>query len=334
MTTAMQLIPFTDAAQLPAHLQAFASTENEFGFSSNLTTISLKGKVFTINRGGEKTLVTKPDGEGEPANSIEVVILKSAPKGGHFAKAYYVDGYVEGSDAKPVCSSIDGIVPEAGAESPQATKCALCPQNVAGSGATAQNPQGKACRSSKVLAVAPAGQINDVMMLRVPGASTLRLSEYGEFLAKRGVQSSAVVTKISMDYSVAYPALTFKAVGFVTPAMAAEIATVRESDAVKFIIGEKVAPKAPESTEQFETPKPEAAPAAPKAAAKPAAPKAAAKTAPKANPLAASDDDLPTTPRANVAVEGETAAAPKAEPVVEVTDGGIDDALAGLDFDD
>lgn len=239
------LIPFDTTAKLPAHLQAFAATEgNEFGGSgAGFPVISIKGKVFSINRNGEKTLVTKPrtnpTDEAEPAPAVEVVILDVGPKGGFYAKTFYAEGFVEGSTSRPTCYSNDGVTPAGDAQEKQGAKCALCPQNAVGSGATQQNPKARACKAAKLLAVAPAGQLNDPMLLRVPGASVIPLAEYGEHLAKRGVKAAAVVTRIGFDYSVAYPALTFKAMGFVTPEMVAEIAAQKNSPVVKHIIGDK-----------------------------------------------------------------------------------------------
>lgn len=315
------LIPFDSVNKLPAHLQEFSSEGNEFGFSGgSFSHLSIKGKVFTINRNGEKTLVTDPGDAESPARAIEVVILDSGPKGGAYSKTFYSEGYAEGANAKPTCYSNDGVAPAADAQDPQAKKCALCPQNAKGSGATPQNPAAKACKSSKMLAVAPAGQLNDPMLLRVPGASLVRLNEFGQYLAQRKVRSCAVVTKISFDYSKPHQELTFKPVGFVTPEMAADIAKQRETKLVKAIIGEvSLAELGSDQFEsEFETPKPAAKPAA-----KPA--------------QVANDDDLPTTPRAAAKVEEEPAAKPAAKKAAKpaaVEDGGIDAALDNLDFDD
>ena len=271
------LIPFTESGNLPAHLKSFATEGNEFGGGGALfPSLSIKGKVFTVVRGKEKTLITKPESDGEPASSLEVVILDVGPKGMNYAKTFYAAGFVEGNSAKPDCYSDDGISPGANSQDKQANKCALCPQNAVGSGATPQNPKSKACRSSKMLAVAPAGQLDDVMLLRVPGASTMKLREYGDYLANRGVKSAAVVTKIGFDYTVAHPALTFKAVGFATPEMATTIQAVKDTAVVKQIIGEKVSASVgdDEEFEQAALPAPEAKPELkvekPKAAAKPA----------------------------------------------------------------
>ena len=332
MTTNM--IPFTEKGNLPAHLKAFAADANEFGGGgAGHPTISLKGKVFTIVRGKEKTLVTKPGTDDEPAASLELVILDVGPKGNLYAKTFYTNGFVEGNSAKPDCYSNDGVAPAADAQERQSTKCALCPQNAVGSGATGQNPKAKACRASKLLAVAPAGQLSDPMLLRVPGASTMKLREYGDYLANRGVKAAAVVTKVGFDYTVAHPALTFKAVGFVTPEMAEEIQTNRETPLVKAIIGEKaLATLNDEEDEPF-------VPVAKQVEAPKPAPKAKPAPAPVAE-----EDDLPTAPKAKVKVEGDDAPAPapapapakKAKPAATevAADEGIEAALDDLDFDD
>ena len=306
------LISLDNASKLPAHLQAFATEGgNEFGFSgSAFPVISIKGKVFTIVKAKERTLVTKPGGDGEPAASLEVVILNVGPKSG-YAKTFYAEGYTEGNNAKPTCYSNDGVSPAADAVEKQGSKCALCPQNAAGSGASQQNPKAKACRASKMLAVAPAGQLNDPMLLRVPGGSVIGLSEYGDWLAKRGVKAAGVVTKIGFDYSVAHPALTFKALGGVTPEMAQDILPMLQSKIVKQICGEAVAKDEElagetESIAQIES-KPEAPKSEPVAAA-PAAPKAAPKSAPK---------------KAAKVVESDTVASAE-----------VNAALDALDFDD
>ena len=315
------LIPFdSSSSKLPAHLKVFAADGgNEFGFGGgpSYPVISIKGKVFTINRNGEKTLLTKPGSEdGEPASSIEVVILNQGPKLG-YTKTFYAEGYVEGSNAKPTCFSNDGVGPDASAQEKQASKCALCQQNAKGSGPTQQNPKAKACKSSKLLAVAPAGQLGDPMLLRVPGGSLSNLNAYGELLGNRKVKAASVVTRIGFNYAVAHQELTFKALSYVSEDMAAEIIKQRDSELVKAIIGEKSLSAVPDDGEEFEQPAPQVA-----------APKVVEARKPKATITPAEDDDLPTTKKATVAVEEEPKPEKKAAPKpVEVVDGGIDAAL-------
>ena len=329
------LIPF-DSAKLPASIaKAFSISFDDFstGQKGGFPVISIKGKVFHIKRGDEKTLVTKPDGDGEPAASLEVIVLKTHPG---VAKTYYSKGFSEGSVEKPDCYSNDGAAPAADAQSPQAKKCAACPHNQWGSKITEDGKKGKSCADVKRLAVAPAGQINDPMLLRVPAASLKTWDQYVDLLKKRGVPPPAVVTKVGFDYTVAHPALTFKPVGFIDEAMAVEVKEVLDTDVVQNIIGG--APTAAEVDNGDDAPKAAAKPApveeeapapAPKKSAKPAAVVEEAEAAPKA--------------KAKVKVEAEAeeeapAPAPKkAAKVVEVDDditAGLDDMLSDLGFDD
>ena len=329
------LIPF-DSAKLPASIaKAFSISFDDFstGQKGGFPVISIKGKVFHIKRGDEKTLVTKPDGDGEPAASLEVIVLKTHPG---VAKTYYSKGFSEGSVEKPDCYSNDGTAPAADAQSPQAKKCAACPHNQWGSKITEDGKKGRSCADVKRLAVAPAGQINDPMLLRVPAASLKTWDQYVDLLKKRGVPPPAVVTKVGFDYTVAHPALTFKPVGFIDEAMAVEVKEVLDTDVVQNIIGG--APTAAEGDNgEAETPK---------AAAKhtPAAEDDAPAPAPKKSAkLAAVVEEAEAAPKAKVKVEAkveEEAPAPapkKAAKVVEVDDditAGLDDMLSDLGFDD
>ena len=327
------LIPF-DSAKLPASIaKAFSISFDDFstGQKGGFPVISIKGKVFHIKRGDEKTLVTKPDGDGEPAASLEVIVLKTHPG---VAKTYYSKGFSEGSVEKPDCYSNDGTAPAADAQSPQAKKCAACPHNQWGSKITEDGKKGKSCADVKRLAVAPAGQINDPMLLRVPAASLKTWDQYVDLLKKRGVPPPAVVTKVGFDYTVAHPALTFKPVGFIDEAMAVEVKEVLDTDVVQNIIGGE--PTAAEVDNGDDAPKAAAKPAPVEEEAPAPAPKKSAK-------LAAVVEEAEAAPKAKVKVEAEAeeeapAPAPKkAAKVVEVDDditAGLDDMLNDLGFDD
>ena len=328
------LIPF-DSAKLPASIaKAFSISFDDFstGQKGGFPVISIKGKVFHIKRGDEKTLVTKPDGDGEPAASLEVIVLKTHPG---VAKTYYSKGFSEGSVEKPDCYSNDGTAPAADAQSPQAKKCAACPHNQWGSKITEDGKKGKSCADVKRLAVAPAGQINDPMLLRVPAASLKTWDQYVDLLKKRGVPPPAVVTKVGFDYTVAHPALTFKPIGFIDEAMAVEVKEVLDTDVVQNIIGG--VPTASEVDNGDDTPKAAAKPApveeddapapAPKKSAKPAAVVEEAEAAPKAK----------VKVEAEAEEEAPAPAPKKVAKVVEVDDditAGLDDVLNDLGFDD
>ena len=329
------IIPF-ESAKLPSFIVEGFSVTNDLLVSGTggFPTVSIKGKVFTLKRGDEKTLITKPDAPDEPASSLEVVILRAGPAGDKLAKVYYATGFSEGSDAKPSCYSNDGVKPSINAQDPQAKTCAGCPHNIWGSHVSEDGKKGKSCSDSKRLAIAPAGQIDDPMLLRVPAASLKALTAFGQQLAKRGVPYQAVVAKIGFDYTVAHPALTFKPVGFVDESTMLEVKEAMESDLVKKITGlveDEFVRDA--ETEAFES---APVPAHAKEPAKPAT-KPAAKPSVK-QPVADPEDDPAPKVKVEVA-ETVPKAAPKAEPkpapkaVVQVADD-IDAALDDLDFDD
>lgn len=310
------------ASQLPAHLRAKGKAQNAFAAavsSGGYPVVSIKGKVFHVQRGDERTLVKKPGDDEEAAGSLEVVILASNP---NKSKVFYDGGYTEGSTDKPVCYSNDGIAPAADAEDPQSKKCATCPHNQWGSRISDNGSKVKACTDSMRLAIAPAGQINDPMLVRVPAASLKTLGSYGSQLAKRGVEPQHVITKIGFDYNVAHPALTFKAVRFVEERELAEIeqALTDEAETIGNITG------VTGSTASENETKAEAAPEV-KRSEKLAAAEEEAKVTKKAPVKTEVDDE----------VEAEAEAeAPKAEEKVSsVADyNDIDEALDNLDFDD
>lgn len=286
------IIPF-ESAQLPAALSQFndlvSGDDLTAGATGGFPVISIKGKVFHIVRGDERALVTRAD-TGEPMTSLELVILRANPA---LSKIYYEKRYEEGDESKPDCYSTDGVAPAADAAKPQSQKCATCPHNQWGSRLTDNGGKGKACADSRRLAVAPVGQLNDVMLLRVPAASLKTLAQYGDQLKKRGVAYPAVSTLVSFDWNVAHPALTFKPVGFLTEPMLQAVSDVLRSDLPGQVCGILASPRqqalpapqpapqpAPAPVQQPAaqvTPPPQ--PVAPKPAPKPAAKPAATKKA-------------------------------------------------------
>jgi hypothetical protein len=331
-----QMVPF-EAKGLPAHIANLPGISEDdliSGTGGGFPVISIKGKVFTIVRGDERTMVTRPDADGEPAGSIEVVILRANP---NLSKTYYPKGYEEGTADKPTCYSNDGIAPGQDAQEPQSVKCATCAHNQWGSKISENGSKVKACSDVRRLAVAPLNQLNDPMLIRVPAASLKPLGEYGSALKKRGVKYPAVVTKISFDFSVAHPALVFKPVAFITEDMATQVQEVMKSDMVTQIIGlgatpapAPVAIAAPQKAPaEGDKPQPSgvvpAAVAAPKTEPKPTAKKANGKTAAFGN-----SDPVPAAKPAAPSVQ--------VSKIVEVDASGLeadlDRVLSAAGFDD
>lgn len=316
------IIPFDSGSKLPAYLKAFNVSELNADLTAHagggFPVISIKGKAFAIVRDGERTVIPNPKDPESPATSIEVVLIKANK---NTSKVFYIKGYdpKESEGQKPDCYSTDGVAPAADAEKPQAKKCATCPHNQWGSRITEKGAsKGKACNDTVRMAVAPAGQLNDPMLLRVPPASIKALGEYGQTLAKRGVGYNMVVTKVAFDPEAESPKLTFKPIGFLDDEGFAEVREMMESDIVRDILGASIVPTAAELADAdgvIEEPKVEAKPAA----------KPAAKT------KTVTDGEVETAAKA----AEKPAAKPKKEvkpaPVVE-DDGELE--LDGIDFDD
>lgn len=227
------LIPFDQNINLPAILTAIPDDEFSTGQRMGFPVVSIKGKVFHVVRGEEATLVCKPDSD-EPAGSIEVVVIRATPG---LSRTYYVGKFVEGSRERPDCYSVDGKLPADDAKTPQAKSCAACPHSQWGSRITEDGKKAMACSNFKRLAVAPVGQLNDPMLLRIPGASLKAWDEYVKLLKQRGVNPTIVATKVSFDWSVAHPALTFKPVGILTEDMIREVIEERGSPTCEAIVG-------------------------------------------------------------------------------------------------
>ena len=226
-----------DSGHLPSHIvNAFGNPDTNTDLSSGVGTsypiISIKGKVFHVAQGDERTLITNDDGDAK--GSIEVVILQANPG---ISKVYYPGGYVEGSEEKPTCYSNDGKAPAADAQELQCTKCAICPNNAWGSRTTESGAKGKACSDSRRLAVAALNDLENPMLLRVPAATLKELTGYADLLTRRKVPYKAVVTKISFDHSVAHPKLVFKPVRFLTDVEADIVIDVLQRPVIAEITG-------------------------------------------------------------------------------------------------
>lgn len=291
------IIPFS-SSKLPAFLKnAAVSSANELTAnvgSGGFPVMSIKGKVFTLVKNGERETLMNPNDPDEVATSINVVLLKANP---NLSKVWYAKQFVEGSDAKPDCFSNDGIAPDPSVEAPQAKKCSVCPKNEWGSKVTEDGKKGKACADSRRLAVANPDAIDDPILLRAPAATLKPLAEYGAELSKKNVPYSAVITKIGFDREAASPKLTFKPIGFLTEEQYEQVQKVIKEDTVASILGKPGESPTPDSGEPQDKalPKPEAKPEPkaeeapePKAEAKPAKKPEAKKPEPKVT----EDDNL------------------------------------------
>lgn len=168
--------------------------------------ISIKGGVFRLVVDGQQ--IAEKD-----ERFMDVVVVAAAP---NVNRTYYGGEYVEGQISPPDCYSQDGVTPEADSKNRQSTKCATCPQNVAGSG----QKNSRACRySQRIAVVLPSDMDGDVFQVTLPAQSIfgkpeadgkMPLQAYAKHLAAHNVPITAVVTEMRFDTNSATPKLTFK----------------------------------------------------------------------------------------------------------------------------
>lgn len=239
--TSTNIVPFESLTATPvvygenAMFDLNAAAE-EFA-SVKFPVISTKGGRFHIKREGVKTLITRekvrstdPD---EPASYIDMVVLNLQK-----SKTFYIEGYTEGSEEKPDCTSDDGITPLAGSKAVQCTSCALCPHNAWGSGMNdkGEATKGKACSDVLRLAVASPADLEDSFMLRVPPASLKNFAEVSKFLSSKRIPVNGAVIRISFDVEKT-GVMTFQAIGGLDAATYQKAAALKDTELVLNITG-------------------------------------------------------------------------------------------------
>jgi hypothetical protein len=210
---------------LPAHLRNLELDETTKalmgGNGASGKRISIKGGVFRMIVDGKEVAQNED-------RAMNIVIVAANP---NVSRSYYAGDYEEGKILAPDCWSNDGISPDTKVAEPQASKCASCPQNIAGS---AKQGGGRACRFSQRLAVMLENDLQgDLYQLTLPAQSIFGNAEngkmpmqaYAKFLGGHGLPVTAVVTEMRFDTASATPKLTFKAV---RPLEAEELAQCQE----------------------------------------------------------------------------------------------------------
>jgi hypothetical protein len=143
-----------------------------------------------------------------------VIVVKAAPK---VSRIFYAGKYDKDAAAvAPDCWSNDGDNPDKSIKTPQASTCAKCPQNIAGSG----NGNSRACRYQQRLALVLANNPSgDVLQLTLPATSIfgkgegdkLPLQAYARWAGSQTppVNLDMVVTRMKFDTTAESPKLTF-----------------------------------------------------------------------------------------------------------------------------
>lgn len=210
------------------------------GVMAGFPTISYRGKVWRIRKGGEETNYV--DANGDAVQSLEFILAKANPV---FAKVYYKAAFEEGATGKPDCWSADGVKPDSNVLEPVCKTCAACPNNEWGSRISETGKKGKLCADRRrVAVVGPADLANngvecEKFLLHIPAGSLKGLSEYAEKVLKpKSIPYYAVVTRIGFDPAQAHPCLTFRATRYLSEPEARAILEIRDGDEVARILQE------------------------------------------------------------------------------------------------
>ena len=202
---------FSKNAELSATTLALAGNVNAGG---GMKRVSIKGGVFRLLSGG-KEIASIED------RHLDVIVVKAAPK---VSRIFYAGSYdKDAAAAPPDCTSGDGDKPDAGVKNPQASSCASCPQNIAGSG----NGNSRACRYQQRLAVVLANNPEgDVLQVTLPATSIFGKEEgdkrplqaYARYMAAQTppVNLDAIVTRMKFDTKAESPKLIFAPVRWLT----------------------------------------------------------------------------------------------------------------------
>lgn len=207
------------------------------GISGGYGLLTYKGKVWTIRHRGVDRQLMRPDGDG-PMNSVEVVILKGATG---LSKIWYENGYVEGSNAPPDCSSSNGVIPDNGVPKKQNNVCATCPRNAWGS--DRRGGKGKDCADSRRVAIVPLTDIpNEAfggpMLLRIPAASLQDMAAFSSQMQGQGYPYFSIGIRISFDTQESFPKFKFNGIRPLSDAEADMVLRLRTSPEVERIVSE------------------------------------------------------------------------------------------------
>lgn len=165
------------------------------GGGSGNKRISIRGKKFRLVVDGEELSTIKQD-------HLDVVIVNATKD---VSRTYYSRAYDPKAEAAPPdCWSKDGNAPDPSVESPQASRCDGCPQNIKGSG----QGNSRACRFSKRIAIALADDLNGgVYQLSLASTSIfggedikdMPFNKYVKYVAAQGHSIDTLVTTIYFD---------------------------------------------------------------------------------------------------------------------------------------
>lgn len=227
------------------------------GIGQSYGVVGYKGKVWSLRVRGERHNIIRPD-DGTPSSFLDVIILgQAAQKSKSFYKKYDQD---TSAGDRPICASMDGVVPDNDVTAKQSDTCALCPRNVWKTD-PATGRKGRECTDYKRLAVLVlptqttpilGTPLMEPVFLRVPPDSLNALAIMGDGMANQGYHYSSYITRITFDPNKAHPCMVFRPLQGLTDAEAPVILDLRQDATVGRITGGELALTASKPVETME----------------------------------------------------------------------------------
>lgn len=236
---------FTNQKPSPVFQQAFGVAPQETlaeGIGASYGVIHYRGKTWSLSYRGSTKPFVRPD-DGTPVSYIDVIILRQAHSK---SKSYYGKWSPDSPGGeRPICASLDSILPDDDVQEKQAESCAICPRNVWKTDANGK--KGRECADFKRLAVLlmPAQTkamlgtpLMEPVFLRIPPASLNELSTFGDRMNSMGWHYSSFITRVSFDPNQSYPRFVFEALKGLTDAEAPVVLPLRDDPQSLRIVGE------------------------------------------------------------------------------------------------
>lgn len=184
--------------------------------------LSFQGGKWQVRSGD--TVKYVPNSEGYAAAYVDVIIVRANPA--IRTKAFYEGTYVPGENKAPRCASSNGIAPDQRIANPISLACNGCPKDAWKDGIRPDGTKesGKDCKDYKLLAVVPLADpenaaCNGPMLLRISPDSLGNSNEYRIAQDKANPPRAlhAIITRLSMDTTTAYPKVVFERIGWIPP---------------------------------------------------------------------------------------------------------------------
>jgi len=197
-----------------------------------LTANSTSRRIQTNVNGTFKRMINGEQIGDAIRGQIDVIIVAALP---NVSRTYYEAAYdPNATPTLPDCWSNLGDKPEAAAKNPQATSCAVCPQNVKGSGSNGS----RACRYQRRVAVlVPGDPQKDIYQLNIPAKSlfgkgtgnTHPFESYNKFLVANGESADTVVTNVAYNLNADTMELVFTPMRQITDEEYADVVKAQEN---------------------------------------------------------------------------------------------------------